>query len=583
MRKFMLYVTTLTLLSTLQSRLDLAKPSPKRGHTHTLTFALALLHLHGFPYLTPSPLPCILSLNTSHLLNQHQYSPVHPFPHPLTFNVPPTRVRLPSLPTIPLSPTGASLRSSRPASSTNIHHYACHLPTRVTKAMHKLIPSRLQPSSFLVFLEPSIRDSHASFLYTHMHILTTHPMHLSHPSTASSSDALRKRRGKAVVVDEDTFDAHRFKTPFHEHFFNSNRLNKPKKRISQTIIREFFANARIDPNNEVGPRFHTFVRSMLVNFSMDRIKTIMKFEGPLNSETSYRARMVEGNQDLDAVTRDICEEGAVWSLGARNNPLYLKRSDLNTVARGWHEFIIHNIMPTTNQSEVTLNRAVLIHCIMSSQEVSVEKIIVDAMMNIINKLHTSKPPHPPVQPFNPQQHHHHEQLADGYGWGQLQEDMANMSKNQTEFYDSMLAQQTAYGLRLQEMETRQQEMWQFQQEAWQEQEKMQKELTNYKKNFSSHMEKLHAAHEEQKTKMGQTNQVLVNHALDSQAGNMYTHWALQQANQNLVPMIPTKIPPAIRENFKAGRPLFHGMLHPWPPEGSSNALGQQTTPAVDVP
>ncbi|MED6176510.1 hypothetical protein PIB30_088925 [Stylosanthes scabra] len=165
-------------------------------------------------------------------------------------------------------------------------------------------------------------------------------------------------------------------------------------------------------------------------------------------------------------------------------------------------------MPTTNQSEVTLNRAVLIHCIMSSQEVRVEKIIVDAMMNIINKLHTSKPPlafpniiarlceemeisflasgpveampkaraitpavmenirHPPVQPFNPQQHYHHEQPADGYGWGQLQEDMANMT---------------------------------------------------------------------------------------------------------------------IRENFRAGRPLFQGMLRPWPPEGSSSALGQQATPAVDVP
>ncbi|MED6214203.1 hypothetical protein PIB30_100686 [Stylosanthes scabra] len=313
---------------------------------------------------------------------------------------------------------------------------------------------------------------------------------------ASSSDTSRKRRGKAVVIDEETFDAHRFKSPFHEHFFNSNvaskpiipdtrfnfeedqypqirqkielhgwkRLNKPKKRISETIIREFYANARIDPNNEVGPRFHTF--------------------------TSYRARMVEGNQDLDAVTKDLCVEGVVWSLGAWNNTLYLKRSELNPVARGWHEFIIHNIMPTTNQSEVTLNRVVLIHCIMSSQEVRVEKIIVDAMMNIINKLHTSKPPlafpniiarhceemeisflasgpveampkaraitpavmenirHPPVQPFNPQQHYHHEQLADGYGWGQLQEDMANMSKNQTEFYDSMLAQQAAYGLRL---------------------------------------------------------------------------------------------------------------------------------------
>ncbi|MED6128313.1 hypothetical protein PIB30_096493, partial [Stylosanthes scabra] len=174
-------------------------------------------------------------------------------------------------------------------------------------------------------------------------------------------------------------------------------------------------------------------------------------------------------------------------------------------------------MPTTNQSEVTLNRAVLIHCIMSSQEDRVEKIIVDAMMNIINNLHTSKPllafpniiarlceemeisflalgpveampkaraitpavmeniRHPPVQPFNPQQHYHHEQPANGHGWGQLQEDMANMSKNQIEFYDIMLAQQAAYGLRLQEMETRQEEMWQFQQEACQAQHQFQQE------------------------------------------------------------------------------------------------------------
>ncbi|MED6177392.1 hypothetical protein PIB30_097703 [Stylosanthes scabra] len=97
------------------------------------------------------------------------------------------------------------------------------------------------------------------------------------------------------------------------------------------------------------------------------------------------------------------------------------------------------------------------------------------------------------------------------------------------------------------------------------------------------MGKLHAAHEEQKNNASQTHQVLVSHAMESQTGNMYTHWALQQANQNLVPMIPTKIPPAIRENFKAGRPLFHGMLCPWPPEGSLNAPGQQDTPAVDIP
>ncbi|MED6165022.1 hypothetical protein PIB30_095690 [Stylosanthes scabra] len=163
---------------------------------------------------------------------------------------------------------------------------------------------------------------------------------------ASSSDASRKRRGKAVVIEEDTFDAHKFKTPFHEHFFNSNVSSKP-------IIPDTRFNLEEDQYPQIQQQIE-----------------------------------LRGWKRLNKPKKRI---RAVWSLGARNNPLYLKRSDLNPVARGWHEFIIHNIMPTTNQSEVTLNRAVLIHCIMSSQEVRVEKIIVDAMMNIINKLHTSKP------------------------------------------------------------------------------------------------------------------------------------------------------------------------------------------------
>ncbi|MED6223769.1 hypothetical protein PIB30_077283 [Stylosanthes scabra] len=86
---------------------------------------------------------------------------------------------------------------------------------------------------------------------------------------ASSSNAARKRRGKAIAHEDDDFDALRFKSPFHQCFFNSHvaskpiipdtrfnleegqyphiqqqielrgwkRLNKPKKRISQTIIR----------------------------------------------------------------------------------------------------------------------------------------------------------------------------------------------------------------------------------------------------------------------------------------------------------------------------------------------------------
>ncbi|MED6225385.1 hypothetical protein PIB30_093118 [Stylosanthes scabra] len=336
---------------------------------------------------------------------------------------------------------------------------------------------------------------------------------------ASSSNAPKRRKGKGKAFaddNSDAFDPTKFKSPFHQNFFNTyvaskiiqqidlrgwKRLNKPKKKISQSIIREFYSNARVDPDTESGPRFHTFARGVLMNFSYERVKEVMKFKGPFNTEMSYKTRMIPANHEPDAIIRDLCVEGAVWELGAHNKPRILRRTDLIPIAKGWHEFIIHNILPTKNQSEVTLNRAVLIYCIMQGQEVRVEKLIVDSMMKVINKLHFPKTPlalpniiarlcdemevpyvaSRPIEVIPkakvitttmmegiknpPQPQLHHEQSAydaanmpQGYGWGQLQEDMGNI-----------LAQQTAYGRRLQDIEARQKEIWveqqQFQQDV----------------------------------------------------------------------------------------------------------------------
>ncbi|MED6114836.1 hypothetical protein PIB30_084322 [Stylosanthes scabra] len=112
---------------------------------------------------------------------------------------------------------------------------------------------------------------------------------------------------------------------------------------------------------------------------------------------------------------------------------------------------------------------------------------------------------------------------------------------------------------------------------------MHRELMNHRKNFSTYMGKVHTAQEENKAKLNQINQVVLSHSLDSQAGNMYTHLGLQQGFPNLVPITPSKIPGAIRNNFREGKPLFEGMLRPWPPEGSTSAAGQQDPPTVDVP
>ncbi|MED6213917.1 hypothetical protein PIB30_098088 [Stylosanthes scabra] len=54
---------------------------------------------------------------------------------------------------------------------------------------------------------------------------------LLHPSPTPRDGILircfKEKKREGSCFDEDTFDAHIFKTPFHEHFFNSNVASKP--------------------------------------------------------------------------------------------------------------------------------------------------------------------------------------------------------------------------------------------------------------------------------------------------------------------------------------------------------------------
>ncbi|MED6201289.1 hypothetical protein PIB30_093435 [Stylosanthes scabra] len=203
---------------------------------------------------------------------------------------------------------------------------------------------------------------------------------------ASSS---KKRRARKQVVSDEEFDAQRFKSAFHQQFYNSYVASKDI--IPDT--REFYANACInEDSDEDQPHFHTFERGEVVNFGTESIKAVLRLDEQLESDTNFRRWMIPANQELENVIQDLCVRGSTWESGAKNNPLVLKCRGLHPLARGWHEFIIHNILPTSNQSEVTVKRAVLIHCIIHGQDVRVEKLIAEAMTEIVKDLHTTRHP-----------------------------------------------------------------------------------------------------------------------------------------------------------------------------------------------
>ncbi|MED6201910.1 hypothetical protein PIB30_099788 [Stylosanthes scabra] len=110
------------------------------------------------------------------------------------------------------------------------------------------------------------------------------------------------------------------------------RLASPRTKVTKWIMHEFYANA-VQSDEEMGQGdqhpYKSYVRGVVVDFSPQNIKRV------------------------------------------------LRRAELNPLAQGWHEFIIHSIMPTENKSEITIARVILIHSIIRGEDVRVEEIIAD--------------------------------------------------------------------------------------------------------------------------------------------------------------------------------------------------------------
>ncbi|MED6137341.1 hypothetical protein PIB30_064111 [Stylosanthes scabra] len=133
----------------------------------------------------------------------------------------------------------------------------------------------------------------------------------------------------------------------------------------------------------------------------------------------------------------------------------------------------------------------------------------------------------------------------------------DMWEEQNQFYKDV----RAYQEQQKEYQKPQQE--QFQQ-IQAEQAQIHKEFTNYKKTFSTHMGKINKNFEDQRTEMGNINHNLLSHTVSSEAKSYYTCWGLQQMNPSLAPIPPTSITTLIQNNIQENKPMFDGMLRPWP-------------------
>ncbi|MED6134930.1 hypothetical protein PIB30_041581 [Stylosanthes scabra] len=151
------------------------------------------------------------------------------------------------------------------------------------------------------------------------------------------------------------------------------------------MVREFYANAWEPEKEKRKPyTYTTMVRGKEISFTPQDIKRVLRLrKDPLPNAASYEERVANKDYRLDHVQEDLCIEGGEWVRHKDGRPHYLRRADLEPMTKGWYNFVCRSIMPTTNRSELTVERAVLIHSIIIGENINVEEIIAKQFYNMI--------------------------------------------------------------------------------------------------------------------------------------------------------------------------------------------------------
>ncbi|MED6186893.1 hypothetical protein PIB30_071018 [Stylosanthes scabra] len=198
-----------------------------------------------------------------------------------------------------------------------------------------------KPPSFKV-LDKALQQEHLN--------LTSHVFIKSHTLRESHSKSLKQR--------DIEFEK-------RKDYNSQDRLTRPTQAVGYSLIREFYANALIrDEERNQSLSYSTFVKGKEVIFSLEAIHKVLNLRSkPIPNVVSYHDRKQQNDLRLDDVLRDLCVEGAQWVFHDDGRHHSLRRTNLNPMARRWYKFVIRSITPTWNRSEVTMERAVLIHSI----------------------------------------------------------------------------------------------------------------------------------------------------------------------------------------------------------------------------
>ena len=143
------------------------------------------------------------------------------------------------------------------------------------------------------------------------------------------------------------------------------------------LVEEFYANLRYTLGSRI------FLRGQRIDFSPAAINSL--YQAPEVDNDAF-TRMLDGEVNWEEVLETIGHPGSHWTYHAQpsTKPRHLENRFLNRDARVWLQVILSRLRPVTHTHSITPDRCILLHCLVTGQDIDLGKAIWRHMQHVAN-------------------------------------------------------------------------------------------------------------------------------------------------------------------------------------------------------
>jgi hypothetical protein len=158
-------------------------------------------------------------------------------------------------------------------------------------------------------------------------------------------------------------------------------LATPPHEINLDIVKEFYANATINPKQ---PNLRqTFVRGKSIPYHGEAINRYLGVRWLLPVSSDFHGRTEHSDFDIAEVTRVLYVPERSFQFNTQGQPHRVNKKDMNELAKIWTTFVCANIMPTANISDLPISKAYLIWSIIAGIDINIGRVISEELNHFV--------------------------------------------------------------------------------------------------------------------------------------------------------------------------------------------------------